>query len=64
MRNDVKNSLLQAYGAALMVDALDAEDLNELSVARGFIRSALKAWDEYDAGKLTAPKESSDAKAD
>jgi len=52
-RSDVKNSLLQAYGAAMMVEPLDSDDLLDLGDARGFIRAAIKAWDDYDAGKAS-----------
>jgi len=60
-RGDVKSSLLQAYGAAMMVSPISSDDMLELGEARGYIRSALKAWDAYDAGNLrNSAKESSE----
>lgn len=61
MRSDVKSSLLQAYGAAMMVNPFDDADLDELIVARAHIRAALRVWIAYNNGDVKAAQKESDS---
>jgi hypothetical protein len=58
MPSDVRNSLSQAYHAALAVEPLNGAHLFELDKAIGIIIATLNAWEALEASKLTyTPKE-------
>jgi hypothetical protein len=54
MRSEVKSNLLQALGAAMMVDPLDDADAQDLAIAQLLIKATVKAWVEYEDGDITS----------